>query len=355
MKLVELASGLHGRGHSVRLIAPHSSPLITRSFEQGVPATKLNPKVKYLDFSAASQLRSIFARQGTEFAIIGQSGDISTVRLATVFKPLPSLVYLQQMQFDLPKRDPLHRWMYSKLDYWLTLTEKMRESVIRNTTVSPQRIITFPIGSNLSRYDPLQYDSQHERRRLSLPIDAPIVAVVGRLDPQKGQTDFIRAASLVLRNHPDAHFLIVGEETKGESGFTTSLHRLIDELNLRHAVRFLPSTDDVPRLLAAIDILVLPSHAETFGYIVVEAMAMGKPVVATNAGGVPEIIEDGKSGLLFPPRDAQGMADHIVELLRNPEMYSGIASEARRRAASQFDFRVQMTRLEEMLSSLKRP
>jgi len=354
MKLVEIARELTRRGHFVRLIAPAACPLLLRATELSLPVLAVSPWLKYLDVAAADRLRGVFHRDRTQMVLIGQSRDVSTVRLATLFRSSPSLLFLQQMQFDVGKKDPFHRWAYGGIDLWLTLTDRMRDSVIRNTTVDPERVQTFPIGSDLTRFDPDQYDAKRERERMNLPHDVPIAAVIGRLDPQKGQDDFVRAASEVIQQVPNAHFVIVGEETKSEKGFTAHLQKLVEELQLEKKVRFLPYTDEVPRMLSAIDLLVLPSHSETFGYILVEAMAMGKPVVATNAGGVPEIVEDGKSGLLCAPRDARAMAGHIVDLLRNPDLYSRIAFEARRRATKHFDFRSQMTRLEEILCSLRK-
>ncbi|MBI4418395.1 MAG: glycosyltransferase, partial [Ignavibacteriales bacterium] len=113
-----------------------------------------------------------------------------------------------------------------------------------------------------------------------------------------------------------------------------------------------PFTSEVPRLLRALDVLVVPSHSESFGYVAVEAMAMGIPVLGTKAGGLPEIVVDQETGFLVPPRDPAALAERLIILLKNKSLRSSMGKRGRRRALELFDFARSVEHLEEILVAL---
>ena len=127
-----------------------------------------------------------------------------------------------------------------------------------------------------------------------------IVGVVARLEPEKGHPTLLEAWPLVLRAVPDAYLLIVGEGSRRDA-----LEAQARELRIAHRVVFTGRRDDVPAVTAALDVAVLPSYREAQGLVILEAMALSRPVVASNVGGIPEMIEDGVTGLLVPPHDAR--------------------------------------------------
>ncbi len=159
----------------------------------------------------------------------------------------------------------------------------------------------------------------------------------------------MKAAPSLLQKHPNLHFLLAGEETRGEEGFKAELINLVDSLRLSSAVQFLPFTKDVPRLLSGIDIVCLTSLSETYGLITLEAMAMQKPVVATNAGGVPEIVEEGVTGLLVPPSDPNELAHAIDMILSHPEEARTMALAASSAVQNRFDEKKQFEKFRECL------
>jgi glycosyltransferase involved in cell wall biosynthesis len=133
-------------------------------------------------------------------------------------------------------------------------------------------------------------------------------------------------------------FLIAGDETVGEHGYKEYLLRLCKKLDIEQYVKYIPFTNDVPRLMAALDVFVLPSFSETFGLVVVEAMAMERPIIATNAGGLPEIITNGKTGLLIRPHDATAVAWAIHRVLSDTALRSSLGHLAREEALKRYDF-----------------
>jgi glycosyltransferase involved in cell wall biosynthesis len=176
-------------------------------------------------------------------------------------------------------------------------------------TGAPVRLIYN--GVDLSRYD-------HQEPCCTLPEEygmepgSQIVGVVARLEPEKGHPTLLEAWPLVLRAVPDAYLLIVGEGSRRET-----LEALARELRVAHRVVFTGRRDDVPAVTAALDVAVLPSYREAQGLSILEAMALSRPVVASNVGGIPEMITDGETGLLVPPHDAEALATGIIRLLRD--------------------------------------
>ena len=140
-----------------------------------------------------------------------------------------------------------------------------------------------------------------------------IVGVVARLEPEKGHPTLLEAWPLSSARCPDAYLLIVGEGSRREA-----LEAQARELRIAHRVVFTGRRDDVPAVTAALDVAVLPSYREAQGLSILEAMALSRPVVASNVGGIPEMIEDGVTGLLVPPHDADALAAAIVRLLTRP-------------------------------------
>ena len=143
-----------------------------------------------------------------------------------------------------------------------------------------------------------------------IPTAAPIVGVVARLEPEKGHPTLLEAWPAVLATVPDAHLLVVGEGSRREA-----LEAQAAELGLQDRVVFTGRRDDVPAVTSALDVAVLPSYREAQGLSILEAMALSRPVVASAVGGIPEMIEDGRTGLLVPPHDAPALAAAITRLL----------------------------------------
>lgn len=158
----------------------------------------------------------------------------------------------------------------------------------------------------------------------------PVFGLVGRISPWKGQDVFLRAAHTVLASHPAARFRIIGAALFGESAYEASLHRLRAELELEEKVEFTGFCSDVPAAIADLDVLVHAStRAEPFGQVIIEGMAAGKPVIATEGGGAREIIERGRTGLLVPMNDPAAMAEAMNTLLANPALAADLGHRGR--------------------------
>jgi glycosyltransferase involved in cell wall biosynthesis len=174
-------------------------------------------------------------------------------------------------------------------------------------------------GVDLQRYNH-QQPCCTLREEFGIPEGAPVVGVVARLEAEKGHRTLVDAWPPVLLSHPDARLLIVGEGSE-----RNSLEAQAASLGIADRVVFTGRREDVPAVTAALDIAVLPSYREAQGLSVLEAMALGRPVVASNVGGIPEMVEDGVSGLLVRPGDCDALAAAIVRLLSNHPLADTLA------------------------------
>src|SRR6058998_2417760 len=164
----------------------------------------------------------------------------------------------------------------------------------------------------------------------------PIIAATSRLDPEKGHETLLEAMRIVAQQIHESRLFIAGIASVNHATRHAVLQRRISELKLDGMVRLLGFRHDIPQLLAAADICVLPADAEACGRVLFEAMAMAKPLVATASGGTPEIVVDAVTGVLVPPKDSRALAEALVALLKNPALRNAMGAAGRERVTKQF-------------------
>lgn len=221
------------------------------------------------------------------------------------------------------------------------MTEAVAQQ-FRTSKGMPDQVVVLPDGVDLATFHP-SVRGVRIREELGIGTQAPLVGFVARLDPWKGAEVFVRAAAEVAARRPDVHFLVCAGELPGYEAYARGVKRLATELGLGAVVHFTDwryRLDDIPEVMAALDVFVHTSvRPEPFGLVLVEAMATAKPVVAANAGGVPEVVEAGVTGLLAKPGDWRGVADAIETLLANPPRAQAMGEAGRRRAERLFEVR----------------
>lgn len=247
------------------------------------------------------------------------------------------------------------RFFEGSVDAVVAVSEAARGFLIDRHKFSPSFVSTLHNGVDMDAYDmpSLQRLALRERLRhqWGAPSDGPVVGMVGRLNA-KGQADLLRAAPLILARFPSAHFVFAGPE--GEDGDRQRLERLAEQNGIGRNVLFTGQSENIPALLAAFDVLVhLPSD-ESFGLALVEALAAGVPVVASDIGGCAEIIADGVTGLLVPPQDQPRLVEALSRMLDrgSPSLRQRTALAGRHHAEVRFSLARQVERLEFLYARL---
>ena len=208
----------------------------------------------------------------------------------------------------------LERWTARITNAIVTLTLQEKEDHLRFRIAPEEKFTVIHSGVDLRTFRADLYQPSETKALLGIPPEMTVVGTVGRLTPVKGQEVLIRAASGLIRREEKIFLVLLGD---GE------LRRDLEELSLRldiaGYVRFLGWRPDVARVMAACDIFCLPSRNEGMGKVLVEAMAMGKPIIASSIGGIPDIVRSGENGILVPVGDAAAWAEAIARLCRDPE------------------------------------
>lgn len=338
LSTLRLAGAMMEKSVPTLIIVPQSSPLEYRARQANFNVLTITPRWKYGDLGAVIYFARVLKQNRIDVVLLMQSQDIHMAVLASIVSPHPKLIFYQEMQSRYDKRDFIHSWMYAKLSLWITLTRTMKNDVLACTRMRREKVKVVPLGIDIHRFNPTKFKKTEARTYFNLPKNSYIIGVIGRLDKLKGQHVLLHSIPEILKKHPDVIFLIAGDETAGGSGYKEHLKELCWALDIERSVKFLPFTDDVPRLLAALDVFVLPSFSETFGFVILEAMAMQKPVIATDAGGVPEIISNGKTGLLVQPNNVDALSRAIHRMLSNTALRSSLARSARAEILKRFNF-----------------
>jgi glycosyltransferase involved in cell wall biosynthesis/protein-tyrosine-phosphatase len=241
-------------------------------------------------------------------------------------------------------REPMTGWsalkfrIYEALDRVMLLfftdlvvaVSRGMADTLRKTGYRPTSVTQIHNGIDLGAIAPRRR-SDEVRRELGIPAQALVIGTAGRLSPVKGHAALLRAARLIQEHQSDAIFLIVGGGPLADE-----LRRQAARLGIAGACVFPGAREDVHDLIAAMDLFVLPSLSEGIPMAVLEAMALGIPVVASAVGGVPEVIQDRVNGMLVPPGDERRLADACVELARDPASAQMLVARARRTVEERF-------------------
>jgi glycosyltransferase involved in cell wall biosynthesis len=214
-------------------------------------------------------------------------------------------------------------------DVIIAVSQRMAET-LRASGLRPTMVTCIHNGVDLRQVRTVRTRDE-VRRELGIDADALLVGTAGRLSPVKGQAGLLRAAKSILEIREDVRFLIVGDGPLGGQ-----LRSTAEELHVDQACHFLGPRSDVYDLMAAMDIFVLPSLNEGIPMALLEAMALGTPVVAAAVGGIPEVVQHRVNGLLVPAGDDRALADACLELANDPQLARALAVQAARTVAEDF-------------------
>lgn len=320
--------GLRALGHRTLLVC-HPDGELRRRAAEGGDLIPLAPTTE-MDFSAAWRLARVIRQEGPAVVHAHDPHGVAMAAAALSlgrFAPPPLFIASRRVDFRL-KGNAFSRWKYRQVDGFLCASEAIRQLLLADG-VEPDRAILVHEGIDVEHVDAAPRLDAHVD--LWLPHGAPIVGNIAALVAHKGQRDLVDAAQLVVRQAPDTRFLIVGE---GE--LRPVLEQQIHRHGLEKHVILAGFRPDALSLLKAFDVFVMSSVTEGLGTSILDAMACAKPVVATCAGGIPEVVADAQTGFLVPVRDPRALADRLVTLLTRPDLRDAFGRAGRRRVEERF-------------------
>lgn len=349
MSAVRWAANLEHRGHEVHCIVPTGSRLSQEVRGAGLRQVTVPCMTKYFDPRAAVKVRSFLKRHEIDVIQAHHSKDLWVLFPALLGWQAPKLFYVSRILFrGTTKRDVFHRIVYGKLTGVIVLTELGKKCFITGTNVAPQRVRVIPNGFDVEAYDVSEEVRSQARAELGIGRDDVAIGCTSRIDRQKGQYELLEAVRVVGRRFSNLKVLIVGEPTFDEGdSYLDFLKRKTGEYGMDDMVLFTGYRKDIPRVLSALDIFVMPTYEETFGNSLIEAMLAGLVCISTDAGGPPEILEGGKLGLLVEPRSVDSLARAIQTLVENAELRHDLGRRAREAARQRFDLDKIMQQVED--------
>lgn len=327
-QLIHLSRSLAQRGHQSIVVGPPGSPLLNRAAELGMEAEAV-PMPSEWNLAAIRTLTRILKRGRIQILHMHSSHACSLGGWAARLARVPVRIISRRVDFSV-RSNPLRKMKYEwGVDRIVAISEGVRKVLVQDG-LDPEKIEVIRSGIEPSRFDP-NYPPTEARREFAIPDNAPVVGCVAHFADHKGHRYLIEAAARVVRSEPAVRFLLVGD---GE--LKSDIERQINSLNMDRSVILTGFRSDIPRILAAMDIVTLASHKEGLGTSLLDAMAMARPVVATRVGGIPEMIQDGLNGILVSPKDPERLAEALIRLIRDEPARRRMGEAGRARVQSEF-------------------
>ncbi|MBL4849459.1 MAG: glycosyltransferase family 4 protein [Planctomycetes bacterium] len=334
-QVLYLLDGLAARGLPSEIIAQPGKPMAERAAKSGhvVHERTMHGEI---DLPAALYIRRRILAGEINFVHAHTSHAHSLGAVAVRLTPAarrPKMIVARRVDFSIYRRSffGLNGLKYRHgVDHYVTVSEAIRQVLISDG-LPPEWITCVHSGIDLARIDDAPEETAKLRAELDVPDGHKLIGNVAALAGHKGQRYLIEAIPTILAQEPEVTFVIVGDgELKEE------LLAQADTLGVAERIRFTGFRTDVPSLLKAFDIFVMPSHMEGLGTSVLDALAARLPVVGTEAGGMPEILIEGETGLVCPIKDGPAIAKNVLRLLADPELAARLAVAGRARVEKMF-------------------
>lgn len=309
------------RGHSVFFVCVKDSRLAEEAKTLELKTIFIEKHKKYYDFKRAKQLVNLLKEKEISHLLIRSTYDMSIT--AMVKHKMGSSIltaYFMEMQLGVKKKNVLHTLRFKYIDLWCSPLNWLDEQV-KSMTSFKNKTEIIPSGMDLSQFN-TEHTSEEARTLLQLPTQGRIFGLIGRFDPQKGQLLLLEAMAKSVNK--DFHIVLLGEPTIGEGEeYFNRMNATIEQFDLKERVHIRPFMKDVTTFYAATDWFVMATKAETFGMVTIESLACGTPVLGSNAGGTPEILQTNQGGLLFETMNSDDLAKQIDLICTNDITFDG--------------------------------
>ncbi len=331
--------------YRVHLILNQDARLMDEAQKTGLACTGLKQPKKYFDFSAAKQLAQLLKNLQTDTVLLIDNRDIDVVAISKrlFYKDL-RIIYQQQMQIGVPKKDWLHSIRFKAIDTWITPLKWLKDEIASKTHFPLDRVQIIPLCQDTERFLEARYTKAEARKKLNIGANVTLLGIMGRISYKKGQHVLLKALPQIRKTHPEVELVIFGEATIDDAQaqeYANELRQFVNNNKLNEVVHFRSFSNDTAQFYNAIDFFGMASSDETFGMVTIEAMLSGVPIIGANAKGTAELLENGKLGHLFNPNDAYSFAQSTLEALNQPEETARKAEQAKITAAKKYNHHVQ--------------
>ena len=307
-----LAKELFRQNVPFRFYVQPNSPLFHKARDAGLPAVPLKIRSE-MDILAIMQLAQAMKRYKCRLVHFHDAHSVAVGSAAAALAKVPLRVVSRRVDFPL-RKNFLSRIKYNKdIDEIIAVSQDIKR-VLVSGGINSRKVTVIPDGIDFLPFEEA-VPSDFLRKELAFSPDDYLVGIVAHLADHKGHKYLIRASKILREKAPGIKVIIVGE-----GPMRLELDRLAKEIKVEDMVFFLGFREDVPRILASLDLFVLSSYLEGLGSSILDAMACRLPVVATQVGGIPEVVIPGETGLLVPPRNSKALANAIIKIYENKEM-----------------------------------
>lgn len=309
MNHVRNAEWMQARGHKVALICVQNSPIEKFASSKNIEIIHIEKQKKYYDFKKAKALITLILEHQITHLIVRSTYDISIA--SNVKRKLKERIhtsYFMEMQLGVKKTNLLHTIRYKYIDLWSCPLNWLKVQVDEWTNFK-NKLVVIPSALDLSQFTSLN-SVENDRKMMKMDENKLIFGLIGRFDVQKGQLLLLNA--MTKCRHLDFQVALLGEPTKNEGNhYFEEMRSFIEQYQLQDRVSIHPFQENPSSFYNAIDWLVMATKAETFGMVTIEALACGTPVLGSNAGGTPELLQNEKGGMLFQTLNADDLANKI--------------------------------------------
>ena len=308
---------LRKNSHKVILICYPNSRLELEARSQNIPTIPI-VLPDFPELMRILKVRSILTGYEIDIAHAQLSKDLWTLVPAVKLsrKPVP-IILTKRVGSYIAKKDPFHRWIYKNIDRAIAISTVIKRNLLETCPLPEDKLEVLHDGVDIDVFSAENISGEAIRSEFKIQSDDVLLGMVGRFSPGKGHEDLLQSIAILRKKYPRVRALIVGEASFGEHAYEANIHKQAKELDLDGLVTFAGYRTDIPAFMASFDIFVFPSHAEAFGDVVIEAMAMGKPVVSTNCDGVLDIVLDGQTGLQIPAHSPLALSNAIGSLIED--------------------------------------
>ncbi|HYP49821.1 MAG TPA: glycosyltransferase family 4 protein, partial [Pyrinomonadaceae bacterium] len=331
--LVDLCRGLQARGHEI-FVALRPTNRWQEKFDFIRAENFLHVSIRNSFGIFSAQRIAEFVRENDIRIIHAHvARDYIPASLACRIAKTPKLVLTRHVLFPMK---PFHKFALKNVSKVIAVSGAVAENL--EAVFPKQKITIVPNGIEIEKWSGENHEKLRRefRSEHDISFDALLIGTIGELKILKVQRDFVLAAKIVAEKFPDAHFVIVGRDNSAAQSFRSELKRLVKVFNLENRFLWLDWVEETAPLLHALDVFVSPSHSESFGLAIVEAMASAAAIAAAETEGAKEILQDGETGLIVPVQDPVALAEAISRLLNDENLRAKLGKQAQEFAGKNF-------------------